>query len=441
MNLFGLQRAKTAQRQLNDVENQLHVASQSLNAIHSANATIEFLPDGTILTASELFCLTVGYSLEQIVQKHHRIFCKPEQTSKPEYAEFWRQLAQGRTKRGAFERISAAGETIWLEAAYFPVLNKQGKVERIIKIAANITDKYNASLRDKAVLQALDRSMAVIEFEPDGTILTANTNFLSTVGYRLEEIKGQHHRMFCTEAFYREYPDFWTQLARGDLKSGLYERRDANESVLWLEATYNPIRDHLGKVIRVVKFATNITARVLRDQTMADTAQAASATSEETAQIAIEGIVALAEAKETSNSIVDQVNIVTDYIDKLNNQAADIQSIVSTIRSIAEQTNLLALNAAIEAARAGEQGRGFAVVADEVRQLASRTSLSTTEINDVVTKNREILHEVTGMNQAAKSTAVEGYERIEQVASIMDEIKRGAESVTQSASGLFSSNN
>lgn len=142
----------------------------------------------------------------------------------------------------------------------------------------------------------------------------------------------------------------------------------------------------------------------------------------------------------TSNSIVGQVNAVTNLIDKLNNQAADIQSIVATIRSIADQTNLLALNAAIEAARAGEQGRGFAVVADEVRQLASRTSVSTTEITDVVDKNKGILLEVTRMNQTAKYTAEEGLVKIEQVARIMDEIKRGAESITQSAAKIFNAN-
>ncbi len=306
-----------------------------------------------------------------------------------------------------------------------------------MKIVTDITEKHHASLQKEAVLHALDTSQAVIEFSPDGTILTANKNFLATVGYRLEDIRGQHHRIFCTDTFYRENPDFWAQLAQGVFKSGMFERRDSSGSTLWLEATYNPIKNHLGEVVKVIKFASNITSRVLRDQAMAQTAQAASETSKETAQIAIEGISALGDATQTSNSIVNQVNIVTDFIDKLNNQAADIQAIVATIRSIADQTNLLALNAAIEAARAGEQGRGFAVVADEVRQLASRTSISTTEISDVVNKNKEILQEVTSMNLKAKTTADEGREKIEQVAIIMDEIKRAAENVTRSAANLL----
>lgn len=437
MSLFGLQRTKTVKKQREALEKDLQIAQQSLEAIHAYNATIAFSTDGTVLNASPSFCAAVGYSLEQIIGKHHRIFCNSVYTSKSEYVEFWRQLANGQCIKGIFERINAKGEILWIEAVYFPVKNAQGQVESILKIVTDITEKHNTLIQKEAILQALDKSQAVIEFKPDGTILTANKNFLATVGYRLEDIRGQHHRIFCTDAFYRENPDFWAQLARGVFKSGMFERRDASGTALWLEATYNPIKNHLGEVVRVIKFASNITARVLRDQSMAETAQAASATSEETAQIAIEGITALGDATQTSNSIVDQVNIVTDFIDKLNNQAADIQSIVATIRSIADQTNLLALNAAIEAARAGEQGRGFAVVADEVRQLASRTSVSTTEISDVVNKNKEILQEVTSMNQKAKITADEGREKIEQVALIMDEIKRGAENVTRSAANIL----
>lgn len=438
--MFGLRSSKSVQRQLNAINTKLSIANQSLDAIRMSNATIEFLPNGIILTASPLFCSTMGYRLDEIINKEHRIFCSTAQTTSRDYKNFWKQLVDGKSQRGVFERVNAKGETIWIEAVYFPIFDTSGRVERIMKIATDITDKHNAARQKEAVLQALDMSQAVIEFQPDGTILTANRNFLHTVGYKLEEIRGKHHRIFCNEAFYREQPDFWEQLAQGHFKSGRFERRDAFGKVLWLEATYNPIKNHHGKVDKVIKFASNITETVLREQAMAETAHAASATSEQTAQIAAEGIVALNDATQTSNSIVGQVNAVTNLIDKLNIQAADIQSIVATIRSIADQTNLLALNAAIEAARAGEQGRGFAVVADEVRQLASRTSVSTTEITDVVDKNKTILQEVTRMNQTAKYTAEEGLVKIEQVARIMDEIKLGAESITQSAAKIFNAN-
>lgn len=438
--MLGLQRTKTVQKAFDAINDQLNIAKQTLDAIYTSNATIEFLPDGTIITASPLFCDAVGYRLDEIINKHHRIFCSAAHASSSNYTNFWKLLANGESQRGVFERVNAQGKIIWIEAVYFPVSDMLGNVLRVMKIATDITDKHKSMMQKEAVLQALDMSQAVIEFEPDGTILTANQNFLNTLGYKLEDIRGKQHRIFCSETFYRENPDFWGQLANGQFKSGMFERRDAHGNVVWIEATYNPIKNNLGKVEKVIKFASNITPRVLHEQAMSETAHAAAATSEETAQIALEGIVALTEATATSKSIVGQVNTVTDLITKLNNQAADIQSIVATIRSIADQTNLLALNAAIEAARAGEQGRGFAVVADEVRQLASRTSVSTTEISDVVDRNKEILNEVTSMNQTAKITAEEGQVKIEQVALIIDEIKRGAESVTQAAARIFNAN-
>lgn len=431
--------SKTKQ-QLDTLQQQLADAQQNLDAIYTHNATIEFLPDGTILTASPPFLAAVGYSLDQIKNQHHRMFCSSILTSKPEYQQFWNNLASGKTHSGTFERIRANGESIWIEASYFPVRNQQGKVIRVMKIAADVTEQYLAAQRQQAVLDALDASQAVIEFEPDGTIITANRNFLNTVGYRLEQIKGKHHRIFCSDAFYQTNPNFWKHLAQGEFKSGLFERRNAQGDIIWLEATYNPIRNNEGKVVRVVKFASDITARVERSRAIAEAAEIANATSEETAQIALEGISALQQATQTSSHISEQVSHATSLIERLNTQSGDIEDIVATIRAIAEQTNLLALNAAIEAARAGDQGRGFAVVADEVRQLAARTSTSTSEIADVVGKNRQMLQGVTDTVLKAKNTAEEGRSKIEQVASIMDEIQRGAENVSEMASRLIDTN-
>lgn len=213
--------SKTKQ-QLDTLQQQLADTQQNLDAIYTHNATIEFLPDGTILTASPPFLAAVGYSLDQIKNQHHRMFCSSILTSKPEYQQFWNNLASGKTHSGTFERIRANGESIWIEASYFPVRNQQGKVVRVMKIAADVTEQYLAAQRQQAVLDALDASQAVIEFEPDGTIITANRNFLNTVGYRLEQIKGKHHRIFCSDAFYQTNPNFWKHLAQGEFKSGLF---------------------------------------------------------------------------------------------------------------------------------------------------------------------------------------------------------------------------
>lgn len=433
--------SQKTRNQLEQAEKQLLTARHTLDAIHAHNATIEFLPDGSIITANPLFLATLGYSLEQIQNKHHRMFCTSELTSTSEYAQFWSKLAKGEAQSGTFERVNARGETIWLEGNYFPVRNEQGKVTHILKIAMDVTEKHLAALQQNAILQALDASQAIIEFKPDGTILTANRNFLNAVGYRLEQIRGQHHRIFCSDAFYRDNPRFWNELAAGEFKAGMFERRNAQGNVLWLEATYNPVRDNSGKVIRIVKFASDITARIQQSQAVREAAEIANSTSEETAQIAIEGMTALQEATLTSNQISEQVGHATQLTEQLNSQSRDIEEIVATIKSIAEQTNLLALNAAIEAARAGDQGRGFAVVADEVRQLAARTSTSTSEIAEVVNKNRQMLQEVTETILKAKSTSEDGRSKIEQVANIMDEIQRGAENVSATASRLINTGN
>lgn len=409
-----------------------------IKAIKSHVAVIEFTPDGTILDANPLFLKVAGYKLEEIREQHHRIFCTPEYAHSPDYPVFWEKLRAGEAHSGTFSRINARSEKIWLEATYFPVCDQQGKVFKILKIATDITEQKKQADRQRAIIEALHRSQAVIEFTPDGNILDANDNFLNTVGYRLEQIQGQQHRIFCKDEFYEKNPSFWKELASGQFQSGQFERLDEKGNTLWLEATYNPIFNEQGEVTRVIKFATDISERIKRDMAVREAAEVANSTSEETAQIAQKGLESLEAAVTTSSRIAEQVEQATTLIEKLSSQSESIDEIVSTIRSIAEQTNLLALNAAIEAARAGDQGRGFAVVADEVRQLAARTSDSTSEIAEVVNRNRDMMGQVTEGIQAVSSTAQDGRDKINEVASIMEEIHQGAENVSRTASALLS---
>lgn len=411
--------------------------SGQLAALKTHMAFIEFTPQGVVLDANSLFLTLMGYSRERVLGQSHRQFCAANDTASPEYKRFWSELVQGRAQAGTFRRLRADGEGVWLKATYFPVVDERGQVIKVIKLAIDATEERTKSLEREAVFAALDKSLAVIEFSPSGDILSANRNFLNVIGYSLEQLRGKHHRIFCSDSFHQQQPQFWAELARGEFKSGQFDRVNRLGQTVWLEATYNPVFDDAGKVIKVVKFASDITQRVEQGLAVRQAAEVASSTSEETAQIAQQGMDSLQAAVDTSARIAAQVAEATALITQLNAQSKNIEEIVATISAIADQTNLLALNAAIEAARAGEQGRGFAVVADEVRQLAARTSKSTSEIAGVVQKNREMTQKVTDTVHSVSLTAEEGSQRTRQVSSIMEEIYQGAENVCRTTSGLL----
>ena len=406
-----------------------------VEAIKDGAATIIFSPDGEILEVSEPFLSLMGYGASELLGHHHRLLCPEGWTGSTDYQQFWRRLAQGEAQSGTFERVNRQGETRWLEASYFPV-KTQGRVTRVVKMASDVTARHQRLQHLEALSQALDRSRAMIEFTPSGEIISANANFLDTMGYRLSELAGKHHRMFCDEAFLREQPTFWEELARGQFKSGLFMRHNSRGEPVWLEATYNPIRDQRGKVVKVVKFASDITARIEQNHATREAARLAHSTAQETLSSAEAGAELLRAVVDTSSLIAAQVDQAIALIGQLNEQSRSIEAIVSTISAIADQTNLLALNAAIEAARAGEQGRGFAVVADEVRQLAARTSLSTGEIAKVVQKNRELTARVTDDMAGVAGSAELGKQQISEVDKLMSDIHREASRVSQTVSAL-----
>lgn len=239
-------------------------ADSVLRALHNSLAIIEFDCQGNILDANENFCGAVGYERSEIVGQHHSIFVDPEEASQPAYKEFWESLAAGNFDSGEYKRFGKGGNEIWIQATYNPVLGRGGKPVKVVKFASDITAAKLKSAENDGKINAISRAQAVIEFEVDGTIITANENFCGAVGYDLSEIQGQHHQMFVEKEYGNspEYKEFWKKLGSGEFVAGEFQRFGKGGSEIWIQASYNPIFDVSGNVIKVVKFATDITGRV-----------------------------------------------------------------------------------------------------------------------------------------------------------------------------------
>lgn len=392
-------------------------ARATLAALGRSLAVIEFKPDGTILAANPNFLFAVGYTLPEVQGRHHGMFVDPAERAGADYAAFWAALARGEAQIRSFRRIAKGGREIWIEASYNPVLDRAGRVVKVTKFATDITAHKMRAIDLDGQIAALHRSQAVIAFTTDGTILDANENFLGAVGYRLDEVKGQHHGMFVdpAERAGAAYQSFWAALGRGEFQSAEFRRVAKGGREVFIQATYNPITDVDGRVLKVVKFATDITAQVHERQRRAEAqraigadldaiGQAVADVTRQTAEAGntvgrvsgdIQAVAAGAEelsasvgeisqqvsnAAQMAGEAVEQARRTGDIVEGLSGQADRIGDVVTMITGIASQTNLLALNATIEAARAGAAGKGFAVVASEVKALAEQTGRATDQI-------------------------------------------------------------
>lgn len=333
------------------------------------------------------------YSLSEIKGKHHSMFCLPEVVNSSAYSDFWKDLRDGKARSGLFRRIAKGGIDVYLEANYLPISDNNGHVYKIIKFANDITQRHYEMLDLRNTIAAANRSMAIIEFKPDGTIITANEKFLRTMDFNIDEIKGKHHSMFCDSNYRhsKDYVQFWEDLREDKFQSGKYIRYGRNNKKVYLEASYNPVKNDDGKIYKVIKFATDISEQAKKDQ---EKLRLISELAEKNDNLTQDGDRVIENTVSNVQNIADMMSQSSNLVSSLNQQSDEIKSIIQTISDIADQTNLLALNAAIEAARAGEHGRGFAVVADEVRNLAERTGHSVNEITTTINSIRNVTSQV-----------------------------------------------
>jgi len=403
-------------------------AKAFLDAVYHAQAVIEFSMDGIVLDANANFLQVMGYELDEIRGQHHSLFVDPAYKNSEAYGQFWEKLRRGESDKAQYKRLGKGGREVWIEASYNPIRDQSGKLCKVVKFAVDVTEQKMRFADLSGTVDAIDRSQAMISFTLDGTILDANQNFLDTMGYGLDEVRGKHHSMFVPAdyATSQDYRDFWAALRHGQFQRNQFRRLGKGGREVWIEASYNPILDPDGKPYKVVKVATNITEQIslltklkdLIDVNFAEidasihmvngrslstvqavemasaNVQAVASAAEEMAASITEISGSMTKSQEASEHASLQTSEAGVATQKLVDVAAAMSGIVSMIQTIASKINLLSLNAAIESARAGEAGRGFAVVANEVKLLAGQAAKATADISREIAGVQNVANEV-----------------------------------------------
>ncbi|MEA2945355.1 MAG: methyl-accepting chemotaxis protein [Alphaproteobacteria bacterium] len=388
-------------------------------AIGRSQAVIEFTLDGKILTANDNFHNALGYTLAEVQGKHHSMFVDPAYRQTPEYRMFWEKLGRGEFDAGQYKRIAKGGKEIWIQASYNAILDRKGRPFKVVKYASDITAQKMRDMDFEGQLAAINKAQAVIEFTLEGKVLTANENFLKTLGYSLDEIKGQHHGMFVEPAYRQspEYRAFWEKLGRGEYEAAQYKRIGKGGKEVYIQASYNPILDASGKPMKVVKFATDVTAQVVAvRQTQA--VVAAAKDNDLTQRIPLEG---------KSGDIAQLCEGVNGLLDTMVNVVADIKSAASEVSSAAAEisTSTTDLSQRTEEQAASLEETSASM--EEISATVKKNAESAQQANQFASSTREVAGrggEVVAKAVSAMSRIEESSRKISDIISVIDEIAR-----------------
>ncbi len=379
-----------------------------LAALNKSLAIIEFDRKGNILEANSCFCQVMGYSASEIIGRHHSMFVDHDLARSTEYKDFWLKLGQGQFESREYRRIGKNGKQVWIQASYNPVLNAAGNVSRVVKVATDTTAARLKNAAFEAKLTAISRVQGLIEFTPSGEILTANENFLAVMGYRLDEVKNKHHRMFVDETYAQstEYKDFWRKLNNGEFIAAEFQRFGKGRKEVWIEASYNPIFDLDNKVTSIVKFATDISGRIRAVTEVAG------------------GLAALAnnnlEHRLDQPFIPAFEQLRSDYNDSLTGLQATMTRVVASAETINTASRELVVSSNDMSRRVEQQAAGL-----------EETAAALEEITATVKRSAEgALEAALAASGARSGTALSG-KVMNQAAVVMSEINDSSDKISQ----------
>jgi methyl-accepting chemotaxis protein len=401
-------------------------------AVDWAFAAVEFDLAGNVINANHNFLDLVGYTIEEIRGRNQRMFSAPVTDS--EHALFWEKLARGEFLANVQQLRGKGGQDVWIGAHFCPVSGPDGQPVKVLLLSSDITEGMVQANEHETRVKAIARSVAVSEYDLSGHLLTANEHFLSMMGYSLREVAHQHHAMFCSPDLVRsrEYADFWRTLGQGDFHGGRQHRLAKYERDVWIQATYNPVYNLSGEVVRIVEYAFDVTQQVQLDREIADRSAEMAGLAQRLSQSidAIHGATQAASrlsqaAQGNARAGREALGNAINAIELIQKSSSGIAEIVRVIGEIAGQTNLLAFNAEIEAARAGAHGVGFSVVAGEVRKLAERSSTAARDISRLIEETSGCIVEGTQRSRLAAHA-------FDEIVGDVDKTSTAIEAITQS---------